>query len=102
MMIPLLSNRPSLGLALSSRKMRWMLKRTAFAVTRHGKNILHVWLPRDKDTGIRLRTDGEHVAEYEAREAAIYCHYNWTEFQQLGRDERAACVAQYRIHIAIE
>lgn len=42
------------------------------------------------------------VPEYEAREAAVYCHYNYTEFLELDPFERAKCVAQYREHFRIE
>lgn len=69
---------------------------------RGGRPILTVRLPPSKETGIRLTTDGIHVPEYEAREAAVYCHYNWTVFSDLPAYEQAACIAQYRLHIAIE
>jgi hypothetical protein len=58
--------------------------------------------PPERDTQIRVASDGIHVTEFDAREAAVFCHYNWTEFQELTQDEKAACIAHYRIHIAIE
>lgn len=42
------------------------------------------------------------VSEIECREAAIYAHYNYTQFYQLEANERASCVAQYRMHFLIE
>lgn len=42
------------------------------------------------------------VTEYECREAAIFSLYNWTEWLGLQPDERATCVAHYRLNKAIE
>jgi hypothetical protein len=38
------------------------------------------------------------VPDFEAREAAVYCNYNPSEFELLPVEERATCVAQYRLH----
>lgn len=46
-------------------------------------------------------TDGM-VPEYEAREATIYCNYNWLQFIELHPWERAKSIAQYREHHRIE
>ena len=42
------------------------------------------------------------VPIFEEREAAVYCHHNPSEFRALPVEERAACVAQYRLHNLIE
>ena len=42
------------------------------------------------------------VSELELREAAVYCHYSPKELFELDWRERAACVAQYRLHRLIE
>lgn len=39
----------------------------------------------------------ELVAEFEEREAALFCLYTWTEWEKLARDERALGVAHYRV-----
>jgi hypothetical protein len=44
----------------------------------------------------------ELVSPFEEREAAVYCHYRPTEFAELPEDERAACIAQYRLHHLVE
>jgi len=42
------------------------------------------------------------VPDLELRESAVYCHYTPVEFTDLPWQERAACVAQYRLHRLIE
>ncbi len=43
------------------------------------------------------------VPDFEAREAAVYCHYQpGAEFESLPLEEQARCVAQYRLHNIIE
>lgn len=48
------------------------------------------------------------MPEIEEREAAIFCGYNWKEWQEFsllepaGRYERAAGVAHFRMHALIE
>lgn len=71
-------------------------------MTRNGIPIHLHPLPRVANSNITIaQTDGE-VPEYDCREAAIYSHYNWTEWEQLHYSERAMCIAQYRIHMLIE
>lgn len=43
-----------------------------------------------------------YVPLFEEREAAVFCHYTPAGFHELPLEERAACVAQYRIHQLIE
>ena len=52
--------------------------------------------------GISLDTSFGLVPDYEMREAAVYCNYNLTEWDSLTGDEKAFCVAQYRIHNLID
>jgi hypothetical protein len=42
------------------------------------------------------------VPIYEEREAAVYCRYTPAEFRALPLEERAAVVAQYRLHQLVE
>lgn len=42
------------------------------------------------------------VPPFEEREAAVYCHYTPLEFRELPPDERALCIAQYRIKRMVE
>jgi len=42
------------------------------------------------------------VPELEEREAAVYCNYNWAQWLSLDWRERAASIAHYRLHWAIE
>jgi len=39
----------------------------------------------------------ELVPTYEERETARFCLYNWGEWRKLTAEERAACVAHYRL-----
>jgi hypothetical protein len=38
------------------------------------------------------------VSEYEAREAAVYGKYNWTQFQELTLEDKVLAVAHYRMN----
>ncbi len=38
------------------------------------------------------------VPEFEEREAAVFCHLNWTEWRLLDWLERAKNVAHFRLH----
>lgn len=42
------------------------------------------------------------IPEYEAREAARFNLYKWSEWIELDGMDRARCVAYYRIHLSIE
>lgn len=42
------------------------------------------------------------VAEYEAREAAVFGNYTWKEFNELELGEKAMCIAHYRMHHKID
>lgn len=42
------------------------------------------------------------VPEYECREAAVYAHMSWREFQELDGREKARVVAHKRISALIE
>lgn len=59
-------------------------------------------IPKKYDAGILIYGENNMVPEYEAREAAVYCNYNWVEFQAVDPVERAKSVAQYRCHYLIE
>ncbi len=55
------------------------------------------------ETGITFGQFAENlVPEFEEREAAVYCHYAPLEFEGLPVEERARCVAQYRLHRLVE
>lgn len=45
--------------------------------------------------------EGE-VAEFECREAAVFAHLSWPEFEALHWSEKARVVAHYRVHNQIE
>ena len=38
------------------------------------------------------------VPEFEEREAAVFCHFNWSEWRLLHWWERARNVAHFRLH----
>jgi hypothetical protein len=42
------------------------------------------------------------VPDFELREAAVFCHYTPEEFWTLHWSERAAAVAQFRLHKLVE
>lgn len=78
-------------------------RKIPFGITRNGTPLKEYPLKKKYESGIIILSDDPSlVAEYEAREAAIYCHYNYTEFLELHPWERAKCVAQYREHYRIE
>ncbi len=55
------------------------------------------------DTGIRYETlIPGLVPLYEEREAAVFTHYNRTNWLELDSTERATSVAHYRLHRLIE
>lgn len=74
-----------------------------FGILRHGQPIRESIIQRKYDPHITIENAlPGMVAEYEAREAAIYCNYNWTEFTDISSQERAKSIAQYREHHRIE
>ena len=42
------------------------------------------------------------MSEYECREVARFVLVSWPEWLELDENERAMCVAHYRVHSAIE
>lgn len=71
-------------------------------MTRHGTPLRQYLLAKKVDAGIAIESVLDFVPEYEQREAAVYCQFNWTDWSELDSRERAACIAHYRIHLAIE
>ena len=72
-------------------------------MTRHNEDIRDYPLRRPVSTGIAYgQTFPGCVSQIEEREAAVYCHYTPLEFGGLPLEERAACVAQYRLHWLVE
>lgn len=73
-------------------------------MTRYGALITRHAIRRPIDTGIEYGkplADG-WVAEFEVREAAVYCNYTPAQFAEMDWWERARCVAQYRLHRLVE
>jgi hypothetical protein len=70
------------------------------------RNGTLIWLHdvrKPVDTGIEFCSDLDGlVSDFEAHEAAVYCHYTPSQFQRLSHDERAQVVAQYRLHRLVE
>lgn len=72
-------------------------------MTRNGSPIWEHSLAHRVSTGIDYEVLlPDCVPIFEEREAAVYCGYNPTEWRGLDVGERAACVAQYRLHYLIE
>lgn len=70
---------------------------------RHGEDIRTYPLRRPISTGVGYNSILEAcVSPFEEREAAVYCNYSPAEFYGLPLEERAACVAQYRLHWLVE
>ena len=42
------------------------------------------------------------VSEFEEREATVYVGYTWMQWLDLPWHERAASVAHYRLHLAVD
>ena len=42
------------------------------------------------------------VPAFEEREAAVFGYYTWSAWQRLTPQERAECVAHYRLHRLVE
>lgn len=76
-----------------------------FAITRDGELIQHLPIRSTVRTGIDFddpRVELGLVAEFEEREAAVFCGTPWLEWNELDTRERAAGVAHYRIHYLIQ
>lgn len=70
---------------------------------RNGEPIWGHPLRRPVDTGIVYgRIWPDVVPEFEAREAAVYCHYTPEQFGRMDYRERAKCIAQYRLRMLID
>lgn len=68
-----------------------------------GEIITAVHLPQRVKVGIEIEPEHEgFVPEYEAREAAVFGNYNYSQWQSLSSWERAAGVAHYRMHLLVE
>lgn len=59
-------------------------------------------IPHEIDVGIVIPRIGNMVPEYEEREAATYTQISWPSWLNMHWYDRAASVAQYRIHYLIE
>lgn len=72
-------------------------------MTRAGIPLSQYPLRRRLDTQIQVESDLPGVVpEYECREAAVYTQRSWEQWLALEWQERAASVAHYRVHLAIE
>lgn len=72
-------------------------------MTRNGQPIWEHPLGHKVSTGIDFEVLlPDCVPLFEEREAAVFCGYNPSEFRELPVEERAACVAQYRLHSLVE
>lgn len=82
----------------------WPRPLNPFQVSRNGVPIWRYDLRRPVNTGISIDPLTEDIVpEFECREAARYCNYTAVQFwNELEREERAACVAQYRISRLVE
>lgn len=70
---------------------------------RHGALIWLHDVGKPVDTGIEFCSDLDGlVSDFEAREAAVYCHYTPRQFEGLAHEDRARTVAQYRLHRLVE
>ncbi len=72
-----------------------------FAVLRDGEPIQAARLRTSVRTGIDyndVRIELGLIPEFEEREVAVYVLTPWSEWQELRVEERAAAVAQYRLH----
>lgn len=75
-----------------------------FSVLRDGEPISTVPLKNSINVGIDfadVRTELGLIPEYEERETAVYVNVSWTEWQSMAVRERAAAVAQRRLHSLI-
>src|SRR3990167_10669323 len=81
------------------RRCRWRKPPSSFGIERDGVPIESYGIRHPVRTGITYGVfiDG-YVPEYEEREAAVYCNYTPTAFRELPVEERARCVAQFRLH----
>lgn len=59
-------------------------------------------LPSKVNVGISIESNQGFVSEYEMREACLYVGHTWASWSELDSDERASCVAHWRMHLLIE
>lgn len=69
---------------------------------RNGEPIWDYNLSQGVETGISYGLDLGYVSEFEEREAAVYCNYSPVEFYGLPLEERARCVAQWRLRRLVD
>jgi hypothetical protein len=69
---------------------------------RHGIPIREVPINIKVDPDIDIDSPSGEVPLFEQREAAVFSHYNWTEWQQLTATEKAECIAHYKLHSLVE
>lgn len=67
-----------------------------------GIPIRELHLPQRINVGISIEANEGFVSEYECREAAIFGHYNWSEWQNLESSDRIEAIAHWRMHLLIE
>lgn len=67
-----------------------------------GHPILTYPLSNKVDAGIRQEIQAGFVSAFECREVSRFSLYTWTQWLELDLDERALCVAHYRLSHAIE
>ena len=73
-----------------------------FGITKKGIPIEEAPLHKTSNVGILIPRTGNIIPEYEEREAAVYVQSNWASWLKLNWYDRAASVAQYRVHHMIE
>lgn len=71
-------------------------------MTRAGVAIHKLELKRKVNSEIAIESFAGLVPEFECREAAVFGHYNWTQWLRLTDYEKAAVVAHYRTHLTID
>lgn len=81
----------------------WPLRPDPFGVTRNGEAIETLPVRDTVTTGIDYASLLPGLVPlYEEREAAVYGHYRWRDWQNLPAEERAAAVAHFRLHRLID
>lgn len=69
---------------------------------RNGLPLSEYILPKKIHVGLEVETHPGLVSDYEARDAAKFNLYNWTDWCSISSEERAICVAFFRISNAVE
>lgn len=78
-------------------------QRSPFGVTRNGEPIQNVEVRDTVDPGISYDPLLPGLVPlFEEREAAVFSHYNWIEWQELPVGERAMAVAHLRLRKLID